>query len=737
MQPHDSPPRLCARGWPRTGARCLLLGFVICLALAAAPRAHAQADFVYFSTDLGTIPYYDALTVLALQGIVNREAPRLYVDTTTLHPWQAANPKWWRNEWDGIWLSIYESRGHTYTTVSDLGSLLATPSLQGPVSGLVIYDPSDAEGSAPWIAMTVAAVDQRLPVTAGLLAAYPQLGTQWPDQLDLRGALGSKTSAYAWAISNYLGGASQEMAYILGHDFLRGDPGDIIALDWAVARGAFVFDLGLDAFSYAGEEALANSIVSNLVAPGAVAGWYDQIDYCVYAGERGHYVLNSVGASNLSFHRQMPPVSSDPLQQTSRLDLESLEIDPTMYYVAVVFTDGDAPQRMTRFYDGDWHDEARGEVPISWGVSPALVDEFPALFEYFYANASECDYFVAGPSGVGYANPSVMPNAAEYAQVVAAKTATCDVDIAIVIDPFLDSAGWDSYLATAELASAVDLLSDQLRYASGGQPIIPGTFAWRWEGTGASATMIASDIDAQMRAELPPGFAVVYDSVPADPTVAKQLMDLLSPQGFVFLRMDEMNALARQIDHFYDVGTKYWAHDEVEACFGVGIVGGYSETHYCPTLPVSRDQMAVFISRSICTPTGEAGMADYVPPDTPSFSDVPTDYWAYKYIEYAAEHNTVGGYEDGSYHPEYTLDRGQMAVFIARAMAGDDQSVPDPTGDPSFPDVPADFWSYRHIEYIADQEVAGGYFDGLYHPENYVTRDQMAVFITRAFGLTM
>ena len=99
------------------------------------------------------------------------------------------------------------------------------------------------------------------------------------------------------------------------------------------------------------------------------------------------------------------------------------------------------------------------------------------------------------------------------------------------------------------------------------------------------------------------------------------------------------------------------------------------------------------------------------------------------------EHDIVGGYGDGTYQPEVTIDRGQMAVFIARAMAGDDASVPDPTGDPSFPDVPADFWSYRHIEYIAAEEVAGGYYDGLYHPESFVSRDQMAVFICRAFDL--
>jgi hypothetical protein len=187
--------------------------------------------------------------------------------------------------------------------------------------------------------------------------------------------------------------------------------------------------------------------------------------------------------------------------------------------------------------------------------------------------------------------------------------------------------------------------------------------------------------------------------------------------------------------HFSDASADHWAFSEVEACYAAGIVGGYADGFYRPANPVSRDQMAVFISRSICTPTGEAGLEDYTPPSTPSFSDVATDYWAYKHIEYAAEHNVVGGYGDGTYHPEYTLDRGQMAVFIARAMAGDDESVPDPTGDPSFADVPADFWSYRHIEYIADQEVAGGYYDGLYHPENPVDRAQMAVFICRAFDL--
>ncbi|NIR02561.1 MAG: hypothetical protein GTN78_20570, partial [Gemmatimonadales bacterium] len=60
-----------------------------------------------------------------------------------------------------------------------------------------------------------------------------------------------------------------------------------------------------------------------------------------------------------------------------------------------------------------------------------------------------------------------------------------------------------------------------------------------------------------------------------------------------------------------------------------------------------------------------------------------------------------------------------------------------PPDAPSFADVPADDWAHRYVEYCAEQGVAGGYGDGLYHPEWQVARDQMAVYIARAFGLTM
>ena len=182
---------------------------------------------------------------------------------------------------------------------------------------------------------------------------------------------------------------------------------------------------------------------------------------------------------------------------------------------------------------------------------------------------------------------------------------------------------------------------------------------------------------------------------------------------------------------FSDVGCDHWACADTAACYYAGIVSGYPDGTYGPSVPITRDQMAVYICRAL------VGGDESVPtaPHVASFPDVSEEHWAFLYVEYAVSQQVVQGYSDGEYKPTVELDRGQMAVFMARAMAGSDAAVPDPGGLPSFPDVPADFWSYRHVEYIAGEGVAGGYLDGLYHPENPVDRAQMAVFICRAFDL--
>ena len=185
----------------------------------------------------------------------------------------------------------------------------------------------------------------------------------------------------------------------------------------------------------------------------------------------------------------------------------------------------------------------------------------------------------------------------------------------------------------------------------------------------------------------------------------------------------------------------HWAYDAVRACVAAGIVSGYDDGLYRPELKVTRSAMAVYIARAL------AGGQENVPagPEEPTFPDVPSDHWAYSSVEYAAANNVVEGYPGGSYQPAWQVTRAQMAVFIAR-------SIVTPTGEvglepyeapevPTFNDVLADYWTYKHVEYLAEQAIVEGYPDyfgpdlNAYLPLNVVTRDQMAVYIKRAFEL--
>jgi hypothetical protein len=188
---------------------------------------------------------------------------------------------------------------------------------------------------------------------------------------------------------------------------------------------------------------------------------------------------------------------------------------------------------------------------------------------------------------------------------------------------------------------------------------------------------------------------------------------------------------------FDDVSPDFWSYAEVKTCFFAGIVAGYGDGLYHPELSVTRDQMAVYISRAL------AGGDEYVPEftGTATFPDVGVEHWALDYVEYAAAQNVVAGYGDGNYRPADNVNRAQMAVYVARAMvapegdAGLDDYVP--ASPRNFLDVPEESWGYLHIEYCVENGVVQGYEGGYYHPETTVTRDQMAVYVARAFGLSM
>jgi amidase len=177
----------------------------------------------------------------------------------------------------------------------------------------------------------------------------------------------------------------------------------------------------------------------------------------------------------------------------------------------------------------------------------------------------------------------------------------------------------------------------------------------------------------------------------------------------------------------------FWAAEAIMACRDAGILDGFADSWYRPEMPVSRDQIAVYIARAL------VGGEEAVPagPSEPSFRDVPTDHWAFSHIEYVKDAGIVTGYPDSTYHPSEDLTRAEMAAFIARSIVrptGDEGLVGyDPPTSPTFSDVEPGFWAYRYVEYLVAAGIVAGYDSGAYRPDSVCTRAEAAVYLARAF----
>ena len=140
-----------------------------------------------------------------------------------------------------------------------------------------------------------------------------------------------------------------------------------------------------------------------------------------------------------------------------------------------------------------------------------------------------------------------------------------------------------------------------------------------------------------------------------------------------------------------------------------------------------RQQMAVFLLKA------RHGLC-YVPPVcTGAFPDVPCPSTFANWIEALSAEGITGGCGGGSYCPQNPVRRDQMAVFLLKAEHGSGYTPPPCTG--VFPDVPCSSPFAPWIEQLAAENITGGCGGGNYCPSNPNTRGQMAVFVTKTFGL--
>jgi len=182
------------------------------------------------------------------------------------------------------------------------------------------------------------------------------------------------------------------------------------------------------------------------------------------------------------------------------------------------------------------------------------------------------------------------------------------------------------------------------------------------------------------------------------------------------------------LGRFSDVSPNHWAVTFIEKLAESGITAGCGNNNYCPSDPVTRAQMAVFLERGIHG-------SDYSPPAASGnvFFDVSPQSFAASFIEQFFLDGITSGCGNNNYCPKAEVTRDQMAVFLLRAKHGSGYSPPPASG--IFNDIPLNHWAAHWIEQLAEEETTAGCGNGNYCPDAVVTRDQMAVFLVRTFDL--
>ncbi|MFA9443908.1 5'-nucleotidase C-terminal domain-containing protein [Egicoccus sp. AB-alg6-2] len=111
------------------------------------------------------------------------------------------------------------------------------------------------------------------------------------------------------------------------------------------------------------------------------------------------------------------------------------------------------------------------------------------------------------------------------------------------------------------------------------------------------------------------------------------------------------------------------------------------------------------------------------------FSDVPNDNVHRPAIEELAAMGVLRGYDDGTFRPGQSINRGQLAAMMARTLELD-------------PVVPAGFSDTAGIAHegaigaLARAGIVLGYGDGTFRPAEAIRRDHTATIIARWLGLS-
>lgn len=106
-----------------------------------------------------------------------------------------------------------------------------------------------------------------------------------------------------------------------------------------------------------------------------------------------------------------------------------------------------------------------------------------------------------------------------------------------------------------------------------------------------------------------------------------------------------------------------------------------------------------------------------------SFSDVNENDWFYKSVQYVYSKKLMNGISPEIFSPNSGLTRAMLVTILYRM-----ENEPE-CGKLIFEDVESDTWYTDSVAWAAENGIVNGIGNGLFAPNNYITREQIAVIL--------
>lgn len=166
----------------------------------------------------------------------------------------------------------------------------------------------------------------------------------------------------------------------------------------------------------------------------------------------------------------------------------------------------------------------------------------------------------------------------------------------------------------------------------------------------------------------------------------------------------------------------HWAADVVRDLAARGILTGYDDGNFQPDIGVTRQEIAVIMTRALGL---EEKAAEYADKDTGFADDENVADWGRGAINLMVEMGIFTGYDDDEFKPNKTILRQEIIAVVMRYAEQTEEGLTTAFDD----NHEIHGYAEHFVAHASELGIVNGYPDGTFKPLNNVTRAEAAKII--------